>query len=131
WWRRLPKCRASKAATSRHRAHLLLVHSAGIPLIGDHEHNDLERLGGAHVARYGVDRARRLIKDVAGLQDAGRLVIHPELVRPLDHVAEGVMTRMLVRRTAVAWSAVKQRDPHLASGQIGKRRREQLTVSTG
>src|SRR5215831_3822989 len=70
------------------------------------------------------DRGRRLVERLARVQDPAGFSVDGELVGALDHVAEGMMARMPVRRAAAPRRAIEQRDADLAAWQIGERLNE-------
>ena len=74
---------------------------------------------------------RRLVKGFAGVQDAARLPVYPEFVRPLDDVAERVMARVAVPSAAGPWFPIQEADADLSSRQIGERLRQEYTGASG
>src|SRR5258708_5986633 len=88
---------------------LFFIDSAWVVLIGDHEDDDLQSLVHARVAGHGMDGARRLVENIARFQHACRLSVDSKLISPLDHIAECMMARMMVRRAGGARVPIEER----------------------
>src|SRR6185295_10814865 len=88
------------------RSLLWLRHGSRFGRIGDLDHQVLDGLRRAPVARDRVERPGRLVERLSRPQPLQRTVVDPDLVGPLQHVAEGMAARVPVRCAAGAGVAL-------------------------
>src|SRR5262249_55013171 len=107
-------------------AGLLFRHGARVFLLRHHEHENLEALVRARVARSRMNCAGWLVECVPGLQKTRRLVVDRKLVRAFHHISKRVVARMPMRRAADPRRALDKAHTYLSSRQIGERLRKNL-----
>ena len=103
---------------------------AGVRLAGEVEeavpaagHDRPDERGGVPAQLVGVQRARRDVAEVAGLEHAA-LLVRPQLHRPAQHVEELVLLVVVVERDRpLGARAVERHDRHRPAGLLGAHQR--------